>query len=1072
MDGDYDGNSVPGEKVTDTIINNRYIIIKQLGEGGTGTVYLACDILDNNRYIALKWINDTIIAGTALSLIKKEYEIMTRLKHPNLVRVYSFEYSEAFHKHFITMEYLEGISIQEYIEKYGAVGRDNAFVFLLDLCRALNFIHSRNIIHRDIKPSNIFMYNDTIKIMDFGLSDLDNKSRDIKGTLSYMAPELFTGISDFKVDIFALGVTFYEMISGTSIYKDIKTENIIPLLRDVTGYSHNITAIIESLDDTMGPLLGKMLSFYPEQRYQSCSQIIYDINTLFNKNNLIETAETRDAYVLGAGFVGRNSEFKTLINVVHDTASKVFCVMGEPGIGKSRLFEEFEKYCRLHEKLFYTGNCQQEYKKILDPFIPIFNELLLRACPDSINTYGSQLKKVLPDHEVLKDIERAPTQEPEVERAVLIGSLVSFLLDYSGTCNCEVVLYINDAQWADELSLFLIESLIHKLHAPTSTGNLHLFLSCRKKRENKLPDILEKYSVDTMTLSLFNENDIYNYIQAIFGATRIGSNLKESIPVIRKKVGGNPFFLQELIKSLVQSDVIIHREITWELIHSIDNVYIPDDLKLLIKNRLDNINLGAHELNIIRVMALLDRGVSFEELNNIIKVPGKLLAELTHVEILKQEIIGNSIYYVPAHELIRSVILNDFENKKELHALIAVNLERYHLADSDNYVEEIAYHYYQAQIKDKAVVYLRKSGDKRLQTCDTAVAIQVFEQLLSCLEESDYKQKLEVLLKLCYVYLIITNDYHKGREIIERAGKLARYVDDKQLIAQLYEKKGTYYRKSRKNYAKAVFYYKKAIKVYKTLEDKRGCSLVYYLLGIHYSHNARDYQKALHYHSLSLKYARENDHKTLIGNNMSNIGAIKLLTGYFNEAIIYIKSGGKLLIKSGEKRNSAVYYGQLGLAYMAVGDYQNALGNLDKSITISREIGSPWLTLEYLEGKARIYIHFLKIEEALDLIHEGLELINTYTDVFYRVHFIMLLAYVYAYKDRKDEAVMILEEVLHDVDDDFLAVEVYYELWKITNSERYKDKLFNIYKGVKLANLNYYDLKRLMDIEPAFSYLI
>jgi len=135
------------------LINNRYKIIKKLGEGGMGAVYLAEDKLYNQK-VALKTIRKEIARQEIIDRFKVEFEVMTRLKHPNLAMVYDFGFDGETQNYFITMEYVEGATLRRF-ETFARL--EVILDIFVNLLRAIEFIHSRKILHRDIKPENIMI---------------------------------------------------------------------------------------------------------------------------------------------------------------------------------------------------------------------------------------------------------------------------------------------------------------------------------------------------------------------------------------------------------------------------------------------------------------------------------------------------------------------------------------------------------------------------------------------------------------------------------------------------------------------------------------------------------------------------------------------------------------------------------------------------------------------------------------------------------------------------------------------------------------------------------------------------
>ena len=154
------------------VINKRYRIIDKLGEGAMGAVYLAEDSLYSMRQVALKTIHKYMLNRKVIKQFRQEFEIMSRLKHPNLTGVYNFDQNQADLSYFISMEYVKGVNLQDWLSANTLIDIQTKLSVFVSLLRAIEFIHSRNIIHCDLKPANILINpaDNEVKVADFGLA--------------------------------------------------------------------------------------------------------------------------------------------------------------------------------------------------------------------------------------------------------------------------------------------------------------------------------------------------------------------------------------------------------------------------------------------------------------------------------------------------------------------------------------------------------------------------------------------------------------------------------------------------------------------------------------------------------------------------------------------------------------------------------------------------------------------------------------------------------------------------------------------------------------------------------------
>ena len=205
------------------LIANRYLIKRKLGEGGMADVYLAHDSF-LNREVAVKILRGKLsLDPVALLRFQREANAASRLNHPNIVEIYDVGEDEG--QHFIVMEYIRGKTLKELIAARGAMDQQEALQIMDQLLAAIIEAHKNNIIHRDIKPQNILIKDDgTVKIADFGIATVSDavqltQTDTVLGSVHYLAPELARGeAASFQSDIYALGITLYEMLTGKAPY--------------------------------------------------------------------------------------------------------------------------------------------------------------------------------------------------------------------------------------------------------------------------------------------------------------------------------------------------------------------------------------------------------------------------------------------------------------------------------------------------------------------------------------------------------------------------------------------------------------------------------------------------------------------------------------------------------------------------------------------------------------------------------------------------------------------------------------------------------------------------------------
>lgn len=254
----------------------RYQIVGELGRGGMGIVYKAKDtVLD--RLVAYKVLPDALKENPqALKNFLREAKAAAKLNHPGIVTVY--DAGEQDGRYYIAMEYVDGTTLKEIIRRRGVVSPAGVLHVLVQVCEALQYAHEKKVVHRDIKTANTMWTRDKkAKIMDFGLAkvveEVRNHTTVVSGTPYYMSPEQTLGKNiDHRTDIYSLGVSVFEMVTGTVPFK----EGNIPY-HHVHTPAPDVREVRPEIPEALANIVARCLQKDPDQRYQSAGEILADV---------------------------------------------------------------------------------------------------------------------------------------------------------------------------------------------------------------------------------------------------------------------------------------------------------------------------------------------------------------------------------------------------------------------------------------------------------------------------------------------------------------------------------------------------------------------------------------------------------------------------------------------------------------------------------------------------------------------------------------------------------------------------------------------------------------------------
>jgi len=261
-----------------------YQISQRLGRGGMGTVFKALQI-SLHRTVALKILSPELIKDpNFITLFEQEAHAAAALNHPNIVQVYDF--GKADNLYFFSMEYLDGGSVQDLLSKEKRLTPKKAVAIAIDALKGLEYAEKKKIVHRDIKPDNLMIgEEDAIKIGDLGLAKSLKEAPavpedgTILGTPHYVAPEQALGKPvDARVDIYGLGSTLYRIVSGTTPYHGNTVKEI--LIRKIKEEPKKLKEIDPELPENLCDLIGRMMAKDPDQRPQSASQILPELEAM------------------------------------------------------------------------------------------------------------------------------------------------------------------------------------------------------------------------------------------------------------------------------------------------------------------------------------------------------------------------------------------------------------------------------------------------------------------------------------------------------------------------------------------------------------------------------------------------------------------------------------------------------------------------------------------------------------------------------------------------------------------------------------------------------------------------
>ncbi|MCZ6791976.1 MAG: protein kinase [Planctomycetota bacterium] len=312
----------PGE-----VINSRYEVLRKLGRGGMGTVFLAVDHHRSDRLVALKRVRSDRVDENILATIRNEFLSLVLLRHVNVASAYDFGVEAESGDIFLTAEYVEGpdwLKMVRTLRLDSDRDMERFLELVVGVLRGLEFIHSRGVVHLDLKPDNVLIEllpeggsgeeaPPCPKLIDFGLAkrEKDFGGKRIMGTTYYIAPETILGARvDRRTDLYSLGIVLYQLLTGRLPYRGKGNLDVFKgHLERTPAPPHSLAAHIPR---QLSTIVLCLMEKKPADRFQSAIEVIGEINSEFGYSFALETDRTLASYLDGAKLVGREDELLRL----------------------------------------------------------------------------------------------------------------------------------------------------------------------------------------------------------------------------------------------------------------------------------------------------------------------------------------------------------------------------------------------------------------------------------------------------------------------------------------------------------------------------------------------------------------------------------------------------------------------------------------------------------------------------------------------------------------------------------------------------------------------------------------
>ena len=794
----------------------------------------------------------------------------------------------------------------------------------------------------------------------------------------------------------------------------------------VIGDSVNLASRLENLCQTGQILVGETTFLRTKDFFEYRKHPVLEIR---GKEKPVQCYEvlivrsfaSRERRKFSSRLVGREEEIILLNKYIKQSISgqtKVIGIVGEAGIGKSRLtYDLFAEYLLGEDILFLKGRAIfHGQTNPYSMFIDIIYALMGVSSTDGANTVKEKVKNRLEDMklptehscfilpllgiEVTDDFYRMLSTEERKNRTF---ELIKNCL-VAQSQQKPILIICEDLQWTDRTSYELLSYLIENIN------NTPIALFCIYRPDFK-HDWTSKNNYSQIMLKELLPDEIDEMISSILDTKEIPEKLKE---LLLKKAEGNPFYVEELIQTLIRTGVLERKDKKWVINEKLEEIKLPDTIEGIIMSRFDTLPEKPKKLlQYASVIGRIFRHFLLSQLCSQDDIENQLNYLLKNEMIFLKATVPEK-EYIFRHILIQETIYQNLliSKRKELHNEIARIIEEHHSADITEYLEVLAYHYKMAENYEKAISYFIKAGDKSLLYFSSEAIVSYFSQAVElCGKIQNPDLYISALTKLAGAYFHM-GKLNKSLELYEQSLQIAKENEFLERQSYILFSMGRIYRREgnldkawdsqsksldigrkcgyikgqirplhrlaticidRGRIEEAKKYLLEAEKLCQNVDDKLSMIYILGALGqIEQIHG--NYNEAEKYYLNALDYCRQQKLKQAEVFPLKSLGRIYFQQGNFEKAIQFLEEALKLAQSLGLTAPMAWINNDLGSVYLHLGELQKAINYQADALANARRMGYRVLEANCLNDLAIIYRRLGDYKLVLEYRQEALKI--------------------------------------------------------------------------------------------------
>jgi tetratricopeptide (TPR) repeat protein/KaiC/GvpD/RAD55 family RecA-like ATPase len=663
----------------------------------------------------------------------------------------------------------------------------------------------------------------------------------------------------------------------------------------------------------------------------------------------------------------------------------VVFLYGEAGIGKTRLARELGAYARSQGMQVLSGRCPALFTMDGVPPYVLWNEVIrdyLEICTlDQLDRvvgyYPGEISKLVPElKHKLRVIPQSLPISPEHERNRLFEAVSQFVTNISKEAPLLVIL--DDLQWTDQSSLLMLHYLargVYKEPLLLLGAYRDTYVDDQHPLSPVLAELNRERLLQSVPLKRMSFDDVSEMTRRILEQDDVS---REFCRLVHEKTRGNPFFVEEVIKSLKEEEVVYREKNKWK-IREVSKIRFPKTVKSVIKKRISR--LDDESQRVLTMASFVGKDFTFEALNGVSDIEENKLLEIVDKllkrGLFKHRIIHREDMFSFADIIVRNVVYEEVGvlKRKKLHGVVGSALERVYAEKIDEHFGELALHFLEGGDKEKALDYFLKAGEKAANVYANSEAVSYFQSALRLLEEKEgeLRERGRVLERLGDIKIVLF-ELEACMKYWNDALLLWEQLHEKEKVSRVHRKMANVLWGEIDDAEKAKDHYNKALKILESEPDSVELASLYVAMATQISiKRPGDMAEALSWAEKGLELAKRLNSYEVIASSYASLGGILVWTGDMKKGLECLERALKIALNNGYIETALGAY-----VYLAVGlpaeEYERRLECWEKGFELAKRVGHIGGISWFSAVLARMYIGMGNMNKALLLAEESVGL--------------------------------------------------------------------------------------------------